>query len=224
MKHLFLVLVIGCMCHHSSDGRRTVSLLNWLTTITDKHDYDTTKNNIEFINETIIYPIKRFTYDDSSPPILSNQDKQFYNHKNHQYHIKNSKTHHGIRHANRLFRSIDYNPRTFAQNNWPVKKEAIVEGNLVLGGLMMVHEREDSITCGPVMPQGGIQALEAMLYTLDWLNDNEIVPGVKIGAHILDDCDKDTYGLEMAVDFIKDGIFKAHATFHSSLARKFPVV
>ncbi|XP_060530083.1 uncharacterized protein LOC132704210 [Cylas formicarius] len=46
---------------------------------------------------------------------------------------------------------------------WPVKKEAIVEGDLIIGGLMMVHEREDSITCGPVMPQGGIQALEAML-------------------------------------------------------------
>lgn len=86
---------------------------------------------------------------------------------------------------------------------WPVKHSAVVEGDLVLGGLMMVHEREDTITCGPIMPQGGIQALEAMLYTLDKLNDREIVPGVKIGAHILDDCDKDTYGLEMAVDFIK---------------------
>lgn len=86
---------------------------------------------------------------------------------------------------------------------WPVKHSAVVEGELVLGGLMMVHEREDSVTCGPVMPQGGIQALEAMLYTLDRLNGQEIVPGVNIGAHILDDCDKDTYGLEMAVDFIK---------------------
>lgn len=83
---------------------------------------------------------------------------------------------------------------------WPVKKEAVVEGDIVLGGLMMVHEREDTVTCGPVMPQGGIQALEAMLYTLDKLNENF---NVTIGAHILDDCDKDTYGLEMAVDFIK---------------------
>ena len=80
-------------------------------------------------------------------------------------------------------------------NNWPVKHNAIVEGDLILGGLMMVHEREDTVTCGPIMPQGGIQALEAMLYTLDKLNDADIVPGVKIGAHILDDCDKDTYGL-----------------------------
>ncbi|XP_044265969.1 metabotropic glutamate receptor 2 isoform X1 [Tribolium madens] len=91
---------------------------------------------------------------------------------------------------------------------WPVKKEAVVEGDLVLGGLMMVHEREDTITCGPVMPQGGIQALEAMLYTLDRLNfgSESILPNITLGAHILDDCDKDTYGLEMAVDFIKGSI------------------
>lgn len=70
---------------------------------------------------------------------------------------------------------------------------------------MMVHEREDSVTCGPVMPQGGIQALEAMLYTLDRINEmgSAMLPNVMLGTHILDDCDKDTYGLEMAVDFIK---------------------
>ncbi|KAK4876122.1 hypothetical protein RN001_012544, partial [Aquatica leii] len=92
-----------------------------------------------------------------------------------------------------------------AEFPWPVKKEAVVEGDLVLGGLMMVHEREDTITCGPIMPQGGIQALEAMLYTLDRLNEASpsLLPNISLGAHILDDCDKDTYGLEMAVDFIK---------------------
>ncbi|XP_043528208.1 uncharacterized protein LOC122538315 [Frieseomelitta varia] len=120
----------------------------------------------------------------------------------HRYRLENPETHHLIRHGRRQFRSMDQNAHP--QINWPVKKEAVVEGDLVLGGLMMVHEREDTVTCGPVMPQGGVQALEAMLYTLDKLNEDEgIVPGVKIGAHILDDCDKDTYGLEMAVDFIK---------------------
>ncbi|KAE8743654.1 hypothetical protein FOCC_FOCC010798, partial [Frankliniella occidentalis] len=90
------------------------------------------------------------------------------------------------------------------QVHWPIKKEAVVEGDLVLGGLMMVHEREDTVVCGPIMPQGGVQALEAMLYTLDVINrDPDLLPGINLGAHILDDCDKDTYGLEMAVDFIK---------------------
>lgn len=86
---------------------------------------------------------------------------------------------------------------------WPVKHAAIVEGDVILGGLMMVHSREDSITCGTIMPQGGIQALEVMLYTLDRINEIGLLPNFTLGAHILDDCDKDTYGLEMAVDFIK---------------------
>lgn len=88
--------------------------------------------------------------------------------------------------------------------HWPVKKEAIMEGDVILGGLMMVHSREDSMMCGPIMPQGGIQALEAMLYTLDRINEDlHLLPNITIGAHILDDCDRDSYGLEMAVDFIK---------------------
>lgn len=86
---------------------------------------------------------------------------------------------------------------------WPVKHASVMEGDVILGGLMMVHSREDSITCGPIMPQGGIQALEAMLYTLDQVNKQQLLPNITLGAHILDDCDKDTYGLEMAVDFIK---------------------
>lgn len=90
---------------------------------------------------------------------------------------------------------------------WPVQHAAVVEGDVILGGLMMVHSREDTITCGPIMPQGGIQALEAMLYTLDEINKMQLLPNITLGAHILDDCDKDTYGLEMAVDFIKGKVF-----------------
>lgn len=51
------------------------------------------------------------------------------------------------------------------------------------------------------MAQGGIQTVETMLYTLDQINKQWTK--FKIGALILDDCDKDTYGLEMAIDFIK---------------------
>ncbi|XP_076038516.1 uncharacterized protein LOC143023785 [Oratosquilla oratoria] len=87
---------------------------------------------------------------------------------------------------------------------WPSKKISSVKGDIILGGLHMVHERQDDLVCGPIMPQGGVQALEAMLYTIDFINDQEdFIPGVTIGAKILDDCDKDTYGLEQAVDFIK---------------------
>lgn len=101
--------------------------------------------------------------------------------------------------------------------NWPVKHSAEMNGDLILGGLMMVHEREDSVTCGPIMPQGGVQALETMLYTLDVINAMGILPNITMGAHILDDCDKDTYGLEMAVDFIKGKKIKRFQVFKLAL-------
>lgn len=104
--------------------------------------------------------------------------------------------------AHILAKSLE-NPQAPSSAGWPVKHAAVLEGDVILGGLMMVHSREDSITCGPIMPQGGIQALEAMLYTLDQVNKQQLLPNVTLGAHLLDDCDKDTYGLEMAVDFIK---------------------
>lgn len=104
----------------------------------------------------------------------------------------------GNSHNASIVEAVDENALT-----WPVKHSAIVEGDVVLGGLMMVHSREDTITCGPIMPQGGIQALEVMLFTLDRINESGLLKNFSLGAHILDDCDKDTYGLEMAVDFIK---------------------
>lgn len=87
---------------------------------------------------------------------------------------------------------------------WPLKKEADVDGELIIGGLMMVHEREDKqFTCGKINDQGGLQTVEMMLYTLDRINERWADSRFKIGALVLDDCDKDTYGLEMALDFIK---------------------
>ena len=34
----------------------------------------------------------------------------------------------------------------------------------------MVHERNEELTCGPIMAQGGIQAMETMLFTIDHVN------------------------------------------------------
>lgn len=128
------------------------------------------------------------------------------------------------------YRSLPDETQSFHLNNhhhhhlqvkphWPVKHEAVVEGDVILGGLMMVHSREDTITCGPIMPQGGIQALEAMLYTIDVINKLELLPNITLGAHILDDCDKDSYGLEMAVDFIKGIYFNIFFLWVSRISR-----
>ena len=87
---------------------------------------------------------------------------------------------------------------------WPYKDYvAVVEGNVTIGGLMMVHERDELLVCGKIMPQGGIQATEVMLYTIDVINARDLIPGVKLGARIKDDCDRDIYGLEQSVDFIR---------------------
>ncbi|XP_022665939.1 metabotropic glutamate receptor 2-like isoform X3 [Varroa destructor] len=94
---------------------------------------------------------------------------------------------------------------------WPLKRVAHRKGEVMLGALMMVHERHANWTCGPIMPQGGIQALECMLFTIDYVNRQEWMPSnVSFGYYILDDCDSDTYGLEQAVDFIKGSFGKLH--------------
>ena len=62
-----------------------------------------------------------------------------------------------------------------ADNNitWPYKMSADVEGLITLGGLHMIHERNNVKTCGPIMAQGGVQAMETMLYTIDHINQQE---------------------------------------------------
>ena len=42
--------------------------------------------------------------------------------------------------------------------------------DILLGGLHMVHERHEERVCGKIMAQGGLQAMEAMLYTIDMAN------------------------------------------------------
>ncbi|GBM77219.1 hypothetical protein AVEN_260600-1 [Araneus ventricosus] len=50
--------------------------------------------------------------------------------------------------------------------SWSVKRVAEIDDYIILGGLLMIHEREDQRICGPIMPQGGIQTLECVLYTI----------------------------------------------------------
>ena len=88
--------------------------------------------------------------------------------------------------------------------NWPYREQvAFIPGNITLGGLMMVHERDEKVICGKIMPQGGLQAAEVMLYTIEQINRMQLIPGVTLGARIKDDCDRDIYGLEQSVTFIR---------------------
>lgn len=96
------------------------------------------------------------------------------------------------------------------------KKEISTEGDLVIGGLFPVHEKgvggED---CGKINEHRGIQRLEAMLFALDEINkDPSILPGVRLGAHILDTCSKDTYALEQSLDFVRASLTRVDGSEH----------
>lgn len=96
---------------------------------------------------------------------------------------------------------------------WPVRHSAVVEGDLILGGLMMVHSREDTITCGPIMPQGGIQALEAMLFTIDRINEIGLLPNIKLG-----ECINWTKSRNIKIN-VEGSIYKSNDTFIFLVAR-----
>uniref|UniRef100_A0A8U8BSP3 Uncharacterized protein n=1 Tax=Geospiza parvula TaxID=87175 RepID=A0A8U8BSP3_GEOPR len=94
--------------------------------------------------------------------------------------------------------------------------EISMDGDLVIGGLFPVHEKGvGSEDCGKINEHRGIQRLEAMLFALDEINkDGSILPGVKLGAHILDTCSKDTYALEQSLDFVRASLTRVDGSEH----------
>lgn len=98
--------------------------------------------------------------------------------------------------------AVDYNADS--------KREITMEGDLMIGGLFPVHQKgEGAQDCGKINAQRGIQRLEAMLLALDEINrDDRILPGIKLGAHILDTCSKDTYALEQSLEFVRASLTK----------------
>ncbi|XP_004615406.2 metabotropic glutamate receptor 6 [Sorex araneus] len=78
-------------------------------------------------------------------------------------------------------------------------------GGLTLGGLFPVHARGAAgRACGPLKKEQGVHRLEAMLYALDRINaDPRLLPGVRLGARLLDTCSRDTYALEQALSFVQ---------------------
>jgi len=80
-----------------------------------------------------------------------------------------------------------------------------LSGDVTLGGLFPVHEygspREP---CGAISHFRGIQRLEAMLFAIDQINnDEQLLPGIKLGALILDTCSDDNYALEQSLGFVR---------------------
>ena len=84
-------------------------------------------------------------------------------------------------------------------------KKIRLDGEIIFGGLFPMHEKgKNGENCGMIKKEKGIQRLEAMLFAVDKINnDSKLLPGLKVGVHILDTCSFDTYALEQCMDFIK---------------------
>ena len=88
----------------------------------------------------------------------------------------------------------------------PSEKSAIIEGDIMIGGLFPVHKKNVNplLSCGEIQGDRGIQRLEAMLYAINKVNeDDTILPGVRLGANIMDTCSRDTYALEQALEYVR---------------------
>lgn len=80
---------------------------------------------------------------------------------------------------------------------------ARIPGDLILGGLFPVHKK-GPVACGEIQPDRGVQRVEAMLFTIDHINNNkDILPDVTLGAYILDTCSRETYALDQALEYVR---------------------
>ena len=89
-------------------------------------------------------------------------------------------------------------------NTEPISRSARRPGDVTLGGLFPVHEygspREP---CGAISQFRGIQRLEAMLFAIEQINhEKHLLPGIELGALILDTCSDDNYAVEQSLGFV----------------------
>ncbi|TWW62392.1 Metabotropic glutamate receptor 4 [Takifugu flavidus] len=57
---------------------------------------------------------------------------------------------------------------------------------------------------GSLKKEKGIHRLEAMLFALDRINnDNNLLPNITLGSRILDTCSRDTHALEQSLTFVQ---------------------
>ncbi|CAN7943214.1 unnamed protein product, partial [Ixodes pacificus] len=96
---------------------------------------------------------------------------------------------------------------------WPIQRMTNFSGDILLGALFPVHERNATYECGRIQDEG-VQQLEALLYTLQKINnDSALLPGVTLGVLALDSCDSTAYALEQSLDFVKGFIARSSMGF-----------
>ncbi|XP_045033504.1 metabotropic glutamate receptor 1 isoform X1 [Daphnia magna] len=95
---------------------------------------------------------------------------------------------------------------------WTQRKTAILEGDMTIGYLFSMHEQPDQKsahmrTCGRIWEEYGIQRAEATFQTIERINkDPTILPGIRLGVEIRDDCWYAPVALEQTLEFIRDAV------------------
>ncbi len=82
-----------------------------------------------------------------------------------------------------------------------------IEGQLIFGGLFPLHKKTSNPAkpCGEIFPTRGIHRVEAMLFAMDKINaDQTLLPGIQLGALILDTCNTPSYALNQSLEFVRD--------------------
>ncbi|KAF7637034.1 G_PROTEIN_RECEP_F3_4 domain-containing protein [Meloidogyne graminicola] len=89
-----------------------------------------------------------------------------------------------------------------------IPRQVVIPGSVLLGGLFPIHESSrnasGSSLCGRIKADQGVQRMVSMLYAIEQINKNyRILPGIPLGAQILDSCSVETHALEQSLQFIQ---------------------
>ena len=69
------------------------------------------------------------------------------------------------------------------------------------------HDSKDLVQCGDLNERVGIQRLEAMIFAVDEINNNQsILRNVSLGLEVYDTCSSETIALDRALHFVKDAV------------------
>ncbi|VDO05750.1 unnamed protein product [Rodentolepis nana] len=85
-----------------------------------------------------------------------------------------------------------------------------IPGDIMIGALFPIHEQPTVVTafsrqCGSIREQYGIHRIEVLIRTIQEINENEnILPGIKIGVDARDSCWYGPVALERCMDFIRN--------------------
>ena len=129
-------------------------------------------------------------------------------------------------------KSLDYEEKFYSsispyksqgKNERKLKKQKhkvlVIPGDIIFGGLFPIHEQDANGCGGQVDPERGIHRLEALLFTLDKINKahsspdmTPLLPGIRVGAIVMDTCGSDYIALERALEIVQTAAVTDGAT------------